>query len=52
MDFGLSKTFKISESMGFRFDANFFDIFNHPNFAMPQGNYGSPGNFGQSLSTF
>ena len=52
MDFGVSKNFKINEQMGFRFDANFFDIFNHPNFAMPQGNYGSSGTFGQSTSTF
>jgi hypothetical protein len=49
MDFGVSKAFKISESTGFRFDANFFDIFNHPNFATPQGNIGA-GNFGQSTS--
>ncbi len=51
MDFGVSKAFKISESMGFRFDANFFDIFNHPNFSTPQGNVGSPSNFGTSTST-
>ncbi len=52
MDFGISKTFKINEQMGFRFDANFFDIFNHPNFASPNGNYGNAGStFGQSLGT-
>ncbi len=51
VDFGLSKTFKINEREGFRFDANFFDLFNHPNFAMPQGNFGSPGTFGTSIST-
>src|SRR5262249_34656356 len=38
-DFGVSKAFKITEGTRLRFDANFFDIFNHPNFQNPQGNF-------------
>jgi hypothetical protein len=57
VDFGVSKTFKINERMGFRFDANFFDLLNHPNFLNPGVGGGSNNfinvgtNFGQSLST-
>ena len=52
VDFGVSKTFKINERMGFRFDANFFDLLNHPNFRNPDGNFGNAGTtFGQSLAT-
>jgi Carboxypeptidase regulatory-like domain/TonB dependent receptor len=57
VDFGVSKTFKISETMGFRFDANFFDLLNHPNFLNPGvggggNNFINNGNtFGQSSST-
>jgi len=42
IDFGVSKAFKINERMGFRFDANFFDLLNHPNFENP--GVGGPGN--------
>jgi hypothetical protein len=62
IDFGISKTFKINERMGFRFDANFFDLLNHPNFENPgkAGGAGSGGGgndfgnsaFGQSNETF
>ena len=57
IDFGISKSFKISERMAFRFDANFFDLLNHPNFENP-GNGGGGGNnfgssiFGQSTETY
>jgi hypothetical protein len=53
-DFGVSKNFKITESTKLRFDANFFDIFNHPNFKNPDGNFSSGGNglFGQSVATY
>jgi hypothetical protein len=58
VDFGVSKAFRINERMGFRFDANFFDLLNHPNFQNP-GAIGTGGNnfvnvgntFGQSLNT-
>jgi hypothetical protein len=59
IDFGVSKTFKINERMAFRFDANFFDLLNHPNFENP-GAGGGPGNnfntgaalFGTSTETY
>ena len=62
VDFGISKAFKINERMGFRFDANFFDLFNHPNFENPGagggGNNfinlatGTAGQFGSSSETY
>ncbi|HVM93307.1 MAG TPA: carboxypeptidase regulatory-like domain-containing protein [Terriglobales bacterium] len=54
VDFGISKNFKITERMKMRFDANFFDLFNHPNFAGTsiQGNIFNPGTYGQLQSTF
>ena len=57
IDFGVSKSIKITERVGFRFDANFFDLLNHPNFENP-GAGGSSGNnfgstqFGQSTETY
>jgi len=50
-DFGISKNFKITENTKLRFDANFFDIFNHPNFQNPQGSVTDPA-FGQSQLTY
>jgi hypothetical protein len=35
-DFGVFKTFKITERFGLRYDAQFFNIFNHPSFDIPQ----------------
>jgi hypothetical protein len=52
-DLGIKKTFKISESAGLRFEANFFNMFNHPNFESPDPNlldFG--GTFGNSTATF
>jgi hypothetical protein len=34
-DFYLTKWFAVSEHMKMRFDAQFFNVFNHPNFALP-----------------
>ncbi|MGA7294954.1 MAG: carboxypeptidase regulatory-like domain-containing protein [Terriglobales bacterium] len=50
-DFGVKKTFKITERATLRFDANFFNIFNHPNFQNPDGLL-SDGTFGKSTATF
>ena len=50
LDFGFGKTFKITESTKVTFFANFFNIFNHPNFDTPQGNVSDP-NFGKSQLT-
>ncbi|HTP68330.1 MAG TPA: TonB-dependent receptor, partial [Dongiaceae bacterium] len=49
-DFGVSKKFRIGERMSFTFMANFFNLFNHPNFGNPDGNLASP-TFGASTST-
>jgi hypothetical protein len=51
VDFGVSKTFKLNERAGFRFDANFFDLLNHPNFLNP-GAAGTGGNALLSGSIF
>jgi len=50
-DFGVKKTFKINEKATFRIEANFFNIFNHPNFLLPDNKL-SDGTFGQSQATF
>jgi len=34
-DFYLTKWFPVTERMKLRFDAQFFNVFNHPNFALP-----------------
>jgi Carboxypeptidase regulatory-like domain/TonB dependent receptor len=50
-DIGVKKSFKITESSGFRIEANLFNLFNHPNFLFPVPNLAAP-NFGQSTATF
>jgi Carboxypeptidase regulatory-like domain len=43
-DFYLTKRFRISERVKFRVEAQFFNVFNHPNFALPSVlNAGIPG---------
>jgi hypothetical protein len=43
-DFSLSKIFAVREQLSLQFRAEFFNIFNHPNFALPTNvvNIGSP----------
>jgi Carboxypeptidase regulatory-like domain len=44
-DFYLTKSFTLSERVRLRIDAQFFNVFNHPNFAVPTDVYaGIPGN--------
>jgi len=50
-DFGIKKGFKITEKSALKFEANFFNIFNHPNFLIPDNNLNDV-TFGQSQSTF
>lgn len=50
IDFSLGKKFKISEATALQFQANFFNILNHPNFAIPSGNFAS-GDYGFSTAT-
>jgi len=51
IDLGFSKGFRITESSRLRFEGNFFNILNHPNFLPPDGNL-NDGTFGKSTSTF
>jgi hypothetical protein len=51
-DLGFGKTFKLTERMGLKFEANFFNIFNHPNFLAPDANLNDRTTFGASQSTF
>jgi len=37
-DFGIVKEFKFGERYALRYDAQFFNIFNHPSFDVPNGN--------------
>src|SRR5262249_57690185 len=38
VDFSLTKTFRVSESQALEFRTEFFNLFNHPNFANPISN--------------
>lgn len=55
VDFNITKKFKVTESSGLTFQANFFDLFNHPNFLPPQSATTSAdirnNNFGQLTAT-
>jgi hypothetical protein len=35
IDFGIGKSFTITEQIGLKFRADFFNLFNHPNFGLP-----------------
>jgi Carboxypeptidase regulatory-like domain/TonB dependent receptor-like, beta-barrel len=50
LDFGLQRQFRITEKVGLRFRAEFFNILNHPNFGSPNNNLTSP-LFGLSTQT-
>jgi hypothetical protein len=49
-DFSVNKNFKLTERMAFGFGANFYNVFNHPNFDLPVNILGS-GVFGQPIQT-
>jgi hypothetical protein len=51
-DFSLIKSFHITERQSLRFTADFFNLWNHANFANPVStDMESPGNFGVIAST-
>src|SRR5262249_50296640 len=39
-DFSLQKNFPVTEHKRFQFRADFFNVLNHPNFALPNGSLG------------
>jgi hypothetical protein len=49
-DLGLQRQFHLTEGVALRFRAEFFNIFNHPNFGSPNNTLSSP-LFGQSTQT-
>jgi hypothetical protein len=51
VDFGVHKKFKVSESSTLQLQANAFNLFNHPNFALPVSNLNSS-QVGRSIPTF
>jgi hypothetical protein len=50
-DFGVSKSFKINERFTLRYDAQFFNLFNHPSFDAPTNNISLNPCFGPNLQT-
>ncbi len=42
----VTKTLHLSDHVTFRFDTQFFNVFNHPNFALPSNQAGTPGKAG------
>jgi Carboxypeptidase regulatory-like domain len=46
----LTKKIKLTEHASFRFDTQFFNLFNHPNFALPTNQAGTPGKPGTQTS--
>jgi hypothetical protein len=48
-DLSISKQFMIGERLRFGVGAQFFNLFNHPNFSQPQSNIDNPGAFGQTF---
>jgi len=50
LDFSATKDFRLREPLLLQFRAEFFNLFNHPNFALPQGSFGTP-SFGQITQT-
>ena len=51
VDLSLFKSFQFTEEVRLEFRAEFFNAFNHPNFANPSASYTSPGSFGKVSST-
>jgi hypothetical protein len=50
-DFGVVKTFKLNERFKLRYDAQFFNLFNHPSFDAPNNNISLDPCFGPNLQT-
>jgi len=54
VDFALQRQSHLTERVGLRFRAEFFNIFNHPNFGQPDNNLTDPlfGHSTQMLASF
>jgi hypothetical protein len=51
-DFTINKNFKLTERLAFGVGANFYNVFNHPNFDLPDNNLANAGStFGTILQT-
>ncbi|MFZ3331498.1 MAG: TonB-dependent receptor [Candidatus Acidiferrales bacterium] len=50
-DLSLFKQFRFTDRYSLQFRTEFFNAFNHPNFANPSANIGSPGSFGKVNNT-
>ena len=50
-DLSLFKQFKFTDRWQLQFRTEFFNAFNHPNFANPSANISSPGSFGKVTNT-
>jgi hypothetical protein len=50
-DIGLQRQFRLSDKVRLRLRAEFFNIFNHPNFGSPNNSLNGP-LFGKSTQTF
>ncbi|HTG61675.1 MAG TPA: TonB-dependent receptor [Terriglobia bacterium] len=51
LDLSFFREFPVTESKRFEFRVEFFNTFNHPNFANPSGDITNPGSFGKVFST-
>ncbi|HEV2289209.1 MAG TPA: TonB-dependent receptor [Candidatus Acidoferrales bacterium] len=50
-DFGVFKNIKINERFRLRYDAQFFNLFNHPSFDAPSNNFSLDGCFGPNIQS-
>jgi hypothetical protein len=50
-DFGIHKRFKVTENTTLQFQANAFNVFNHPNFGLPARDLNNAASVGRSTFT-
>ncbi len=50
-DLSLRKDFRLTERLGFQLGANFYNVLNHPNFAVPNAGFNTGTNLGVVTST-
>ncbi|HEY6340162.1 MAG TPA: TonB-dependent receptor [Bryobacteraceae bacterium] len=50
-DLSISKKFEVTERIGLKVIVSGFNVFNHPNFALPVGDVNNTAQFGQSIAT-